>query len=133
MNYYGTARTSYFVPNDLEALKQFVEGLNQTFITYRKNGEGISHCALLFEDGVPSTIWDDESDEREVDIPEELQSFLQEGHALILQEAGHEGMRYVHGYVCVITRSSIDWTSLDEWADQKLKELGSPKATKCAY
>lgn len=132
MNYYGTARTSYFVPNDLEALEQFVEGLNQTFITYKDIG-GVSHCALLFEDGVPSMIWDDEADEREVDIPGELQSFLQKGQALILQESGHEGMRHVYGYVCVITRSSIDWTSLDEWADQKLKELGSPKATKCAY
>ena len=136
MDYYGVARTSYFVPNDMEAFKKFVGGLSQTFITYKDIG-GADHCALIFEDGIPRTwcVFDDWDEEefRDIDISEELQNFLQEGPALILQEAGHEGMRYAHGYVCVITQSSIDWTNLDEWADQKLKELGSPKATKCAY
>lgn len=64
-----------------------------------------------------------------------LQNHVAEGDAVIIMESGHEKLRYVTGYVCLVTGDGIDFFSMTDLAVSKAAEmLRIPEfKTRCDY
>ena len=99
-NYYEISRTNYFLikPEKLEQFTEFLDSLHGcTLVTDVR--DGITLHGVLFDDGIPSYIYDEETEEEtEVDFMDELSKFLEDGHVAICMSDGNEKMRYVSGY-----------------------------------
>ena len=61
-------------------------------------------------------------------------TILPDDEAFILESSGYEKLRYVTGWVVVVTRKEIASMSCDAWAKKKAKELlGKDFETKTEY
>ena len=63
-----------------------------------------------------------------------LQKILPDDEAFVYMEAGNEKLRYVVGFVVVVTSKEIKSMSLDTWAKEQAKQLlGSDFETETEY
>lgn len=107
MNYYGKARTNYFLVKNADAFQAWAKTLpGVTLVTQNdEKDEAITpntRFALLSDecDGWPSyRVADDDTSkiDEEVDIIDDIIPFLAENEVAIFMETGHEGMRYLVG------------------------------------
>lgn len=99
-NYYGAARSNYVrikdMPGLVEALKPW------PIIISPKNDNPLNVCFLSDDPdgaGWPSRCWDDgDNDETEWDTTKFIAPFMEPDQVLIIEEAGHEKLRYVTGW-----------------------------------
>jgi len=57
---------------------------------------------------------------------EAIQLCLPEDEVAFIFEVGHEKLRYVCGWVCMITPKDIQYMDLHQWAIEKCEQLGLP-------
>lgn len=108
-DYYAFSRTNYFRVTDVEKLKEIVEKVGAELF----EGENNTFAFGEYED---ITSYYDEDLDEEIEIFNELQPILPDGEALIFKEVGYEKLRYVSGYVIVVTNKEVKSTNLDEIA-----------------
>lgn len=122
-NYYGVTRTNYFAVTDEAAFRQIIARYSNPklsiFEAIQPDGMrlfGFGCYASL--DGL--TVEDDDGEDMNGtdSLYCELQEVLQEGHSIIIFEAGHEKLRYIIGHVIVITKRDLQFVDLN---DQALK------------
>ena len=108
-NWYGTARSNYFLVKDDQ---KFLEWASTLPIDAEKcnsgedEGKWMIYSTEQDSGGWPSYRYDEESEEYiEVDWPSVLSAHLQENEVAILMEAGAEKLRYVTGVA-----TAIAWT-----------------------
>lgn len=128
-NYYAVSRTNYFRVTDEEKYNDLIDGLSsedefhdftykdENGVTWHGFGTYGNFSYNLDEDGNMG------------DFYEELQKILPEDEAFMLFESGYEKLRYVTGYVDLVTHNNICGMSIEEWAIQKAKELVGPTFT----
>lgn len=117
-NYYGKVRTNYFSVTDENALRDIIsrvrgsEDTVELYMEQESNGEK-KFMFLCGSDilGFPETdengeVYED-CDYSFDDFTAALQKILPENEAIIITEVGSEKMRYLSGYVTVITRNEI--------------------------
>jgi hypothetical protein len=129
-NYYGTARTNYFIVKDELTFKAWAKKRHCEVIT------SVTHpgmVGLLPNDDCEGTFmsYDSETDE-DLDILDELSKHLKPGSVAILMEAGAEKMRYIAGHATAINhKGKTVFVSIDD-IYKKAKKLGT-SITECAY
>lgn len=127
-NYIASARTNYFRVTDEEKYKKLFDGLcgedDITGFTKEENGViyhafgsycNIEYCEVFGAD-----------DDYEYDFNtflNKLQKILPDDEVFIYMEAGHEKLRYVSGYVIVMTNKECKSMSLNAWARQQAKQM----------
>lgn len=139
-NYYCTSRTNYFRVTDEQKYAALYAGLYGSEDSVEDFTE--KHNSELWH-GFGSEGWmgwrvdpDDEPDCDGMDgFYEALQEILPDDEAFIFMEAGAEKLRYVTGYVVVVTAKKIRYMSLADWAVASAKDmLGNPDfQTKTEY
>ena len=117
-NYYGKVRTNYFSVTDENALRDIISRVRGSEDTVELHMEQASNGEKKFmflceSDilGFPETdengeVYED-CDYSFDDFTAALQKILPENEAIIITEVGSEKMRYLSGYVTVITRNEI--------------------------
>lgn len=117
-NYYGKTRTNYFSVTDENALRDIISRVRGSEDTVELHMEQASNGEKKFmflceSDilGFPETdengeVYED-CDYSFDDFTAALQKILPENEAIIITEVGSEKMRYLSGYVTVITRKEI--------------------------
>lgn len=117
-NYYGKVRTNYFSVTDENALRDIISRVRGSEDTVELHMEqainGEKKFMFLCESdilGFPETdengeVYED-CDYSFDDFTAALQKILPENEAIIITEVGSEKMRYLSGYVTVITRNEI--------------------------
>lgn len=125
MNYHATFRTNYFRVTDEDKLRDIVSrlhcGNSAKLFENRKGFFGFggddSLSGLVPPEG-------NEDDEPSIDqLVCELQEILPEDEAVIIMEAGHEGLRYVVGSVMVITRDNYDYAEIKDVGIKLAQEI----------
>lgn len=116
MNLILTCRTNYFGVTDRDALKDLLERtVAEDTINIFDDSTDPDKVAF----GCYGSIYGLPTEEGEEDLDAflaELQRLLVPGDAVILQEAGHEGLRYIVGAATIITKDKIVYVSMDEVA-----------------
>ena len=125
MNYHATFRTNYFRVTDEDKLRDIVSRLhcdNSAKLFEEKNGVfGFGGDGSLSGLTPPEG---NENDEPSIDqLVCELQEILPEDEAVIIMEAGHEGLRYVVGSVMVITRDNYDYAEIKDVGIKLAQEI----------
>lgn len=126
MDYQGIARTSYARVKDEAAFQAWASGFGCETVEVvtrdeQVDGEPVRLYGLVMEEGVPTSRYDDDTDEdHEVDVLVELQAHLAPGWAWKVVETGHEGARWLLGAAWVVTPASIQGTNLNKWMDESL-------------
>ena len=124
-NYMAVTRTNYFRVTDEDRYKELFEMLIseddiQDFIKRTEDGV-ILHGFGCYGD---VEYYDDDADEYDFDEwLSKLQEIIPDDEAFILESSGYEKLRYVTGWVVVVTRKEIASISCDSWAKKKAKEL----------
>ena len=124
-NYMAVTRTNYFRVTDEDRYKELFEMLTseddiQDF-TKRTDDGVILHGFGCYGD---VECYDEENDEYYFDEwLSKLQEIIPDDEAFILESSGYEKLRYVTGWVVVVTRKEIASISCDSWAKKKAKEL----------
>ena len=124
-NYMAVTRTNYFRVTDEDRYKELFEKLTSE--------DDIEDFTKRTEDGVilhgfgcygDVEYYDDDADEYDFDEwLSKLQEIIPDDEAFILESSGYEKLRYVTGWVVVVTRKEIASMSCDSWAKKKAKEL----------
>lgn len=143
-NVESSARSNFFKVKDDEQFLNWVGEFGNIeahyedgkFVLLEAHGEGwpftrdyeepIEHET---EDGRKITLYDEE-----IDFADELSEHLAEGEVAVLEEAGHEKLRYVFGHAVAVNHKGeqlhVDLTDIYE----KVKEAGwSDHVTEAAY
>jgi len=110
-NYNAFVRSSYFAVNDIEAFKNWFNGLGADLEVWDgKNDDGVPLVAFGGYETVPDSRYNEEvGDWDEIDFFQELQDHITDGWAVIIQEAGYEKLRYLSTYVWTVTNEEIDF------------------------
>lgn len=131
-NYYGTARTSYWLPKSRQELERELEPLPVTVV---EHGTEPGLVAILCDDegGWPSYLIDEDTDEDvEIDIVDLIGRHLADDHVAVVMEVGAEKLRYLTGYaVAVNNRLERRQIHLDDIYDLA-RQLG-PKVGHASY
>lgn len=113
------ARTNYFSVNNIPKFLQMMEEWDKKYnirLLKRQNSDGNPLYAFTY----------DESDLNENLV--DLQEFLPESEAVILQQVGYEesingSLRYVFGTAMIVTSNAIDSIDLSTLALQRVRKL----------
>lgn len=137
-NYYGVGRTNYFRVTDEEIYKELFAGISAEDvidISVSENGDDAVRHGFGIYGSLDWTDRNDECPESDLDyFIDEIQKILPEDDALIYMESGHEKLRYVTGYVLIITRECVEWIDLMDLAYSKAKALlGEDFTTELEY
>lgn len=97
-NYVPTARTNYFKVRDPEAFTAWVGQYSGVRVVPDDEDESLR--ALLFEQGLPTQLAEEEDDGH--DFLGELAEHLPDGWVAVYEEVGYEKMRYLVGYAMAI-------------------------------
>jgi hypothetical protein len=126
MNFECTTRSNYFRVKDEDAFRAFmntVSGDDLRVLEEHRDGQTLyGFGAFGCIDGVAS----DNEDSDEVDYDaflSGLQSHVAEDDAIIIMQAGNEGLRYVVGVATVITTKDVQYINIDDWAVRKAREM----------
>ena len=77
------------------------------------------------------SVWDNDGFD---DFLKKIQSIIHPEDAFVLLEVGHEKLRYITGYACIVTRKEIRQINLDSYINENLKEmLGEELSKKVKY
>ena len=125
-NYYGLTRTNYFQVTDEEKFLEimsrccgFEDGIEVVSETDQNN---IKRFMFYSESGIAGFCNDD--DDYDINgFHNALQSVVAENDAIIITEVGHEKMRYLVGWVDVITRNEIKSESLEGIGKRLAREM----------
>ena len=132
-NYMATARTNYFRVTDEDKYSELFNGLcsEDNIEDFTKEKDGVIYHGFGSYDSINYLV-DDEYDFDEFLI--ELQKILPDDEVFIYMESGYEKLRYVVGFVVVVTSKEIKSMSLDTWAKEQAKQLlGSGFETETEY
>lgn len=122
-NYYGKVRTNYFSVTDENALRDIISRVRGSEDTVELHMEQASNGEKKFMFlcgseilGFPETdengeVYED-CDYSFDDFTASLQKILPENEAIIITEVGSEKMRYLSGYVTVITQNEVAYGNL---------------------
>lgn len=131
-NYYGATRTNYFRVTDEEEYAKLYEGLygcEDAVEDFSMEIDGIRYHGFGCYGSIGWTApLDDKPDCDDLDgFIRELQKILPEDESFIVMESGHEKLRYVSGWVEVVTRKETKFEDLSSWAMEKARDmLGNP-------
>lgn len=120
-NYYGVTRTNYFaVTNETEFREIIARYFNSRLSIFeRTQPDGSKQFGFGCYSSFDGLIAEDD-DAEDIDGTDslycELQEVLQEGHSIIIFEAGHEKLRYVIGSAIVITKTDVQFVDLHDLA-----------------
>lgn len=112
-NYFGRARTNYVTVQDIAGLKKALEPW--PISVEEKDGKVV----LLDDDpdgsGWPTWGFGTDGEDLELDVADVIMPFVAEGEVLVLEETGHEKMRYLTGYACAWIRrgEAVDEVNLN--------------------
>ena len=134
-NYMGTARTNYFRVTDEEKWQELFNGLccQDAIHDFTEEKDGVKYHGFGAYDSIEYI--DEETEEYDFGVfVNELQKILPDNEAFIYMESGYEKLRYVTGFVLVVTNKETKSMSLDSWAISQARELlGSNFTTKMNY
>jgi hypothetical protein len=100
-NYVAHARSNYFAVIDPTAFLAFCDRWSLEAITSER--DGVKLHGFLCEEGLPSEPTDsDAADTDTADFKSELAALLADSAVAVMQEVGHEAMRFVNGYALAI-------------------------------
>jgi hypothetical protein len=104
-NWYGASRSNYVEIEDLGGLQDSLARFGGVHI-HEKDGK---YCLLADETedgGWPSFALD--NDDLLFLFEDHVMPFVKEGEVLVIQQAGHEKLRYVSGYAAAFVRRGHD-------------------------
>ena len=126
MNFECTTRSNYFRVKDEDAFRAFMNTVaGDDLDVWEKHLDG----QKLFAFGAYGVIYgvasdDDEDCEEDYDaFLDGLKSHVVEDDAIIIMQAGNEGLRYVVGDATVITTKDVQYINIDDWAVRKAREM----------
>lgn len=133
-NYICTSRTSYFRVKDEEEFRKVVRYILAEVDIWEQVGEdGIKRFALGGYENM--TIFECTSDDDPefykkfgsiTETVDALQLCVPEDEVIFIFEVGHEKLRYVCGFVTMVTASDIQYMNLHQWAIEQCERLGIP-------
>lgn len=128
-NYIPYARSNYYAVKDDDAyIAEISEIAGIDLITDKDGRHG-----MIFEDGIPSWVWNEElEDDEEIDIWEIVSKHLVDGEVAIFQEIGFEKMRYLSGYAVAVNSKNESKSIGIEGIYDLATELGD-SITRCEY
>ncbi len=125
-NYYSKTRTNMFKVLDEKRYKEIVGNLICDGRIFSENvGKDGETYHFIAADGNLEYV-DPESDDEDLDLNlflKELQKILPDDQVVIIEEVGSEALRYLVGYVIVLTSKEVRSMSLDQWANDAAKEM----------
>ena len=99
-NYYAYARSNYFRVNDISKFDEFCK--NHSFEKIEDKSGRVGFL-VNDEDGMPSSQWDEKTEEYvDADPLEELSPLLKKGEVAVVMQIGWEKMRYLTGWATAI-------------------------------
>ena len=121
-NWYGAARSNYFLVKDRAAFNTWAKARNLEVL---EEGPMVG----IHPDGAegwPSFYWDEtEDDDVDFDIPKELSELLVEGQVVVMLETGAEKLRYITGRAVAFDHTGkVVELSLSEIYDRAKQEFG---------
>ena len=145
-NYSCVVRTNYFRVKDEEAFKEVMSRVNSEDckVWERTNDEGAKFFAFggyadinginPKEGSVEDVDYDDYCYDYDAFL-EELKNCVADDDAILIFEAGHEKLRYVTGFVSIVTSKEIQFLHMRNEAVLRAKSmLNDPNwDTKCEY
>lgn len=134
-NYECATRTNYFKVKDAKSFKsliaQTLAGDTVDVFTKKDGNQTLYGFGCLSSiDGLP------DNGEANYDAwLHQLQNIVDDDDAIIIMETGHENLRYVSGYLTVITSKAIKFRELETVALEIAKNLLNNKnyTTQCIY
>ena len=136
-NYMATARTNYFRVTDETRYLELFNGLccEDSIKDFTENRDGIIYHGFGAYSSIEYLVGDEEECKYDFDeFIKELKKILPDDEAFIYMESGYEKLRYVTGFVLVITNKETKSMSLDTWAKEQAKLLlGDDFETKTQY
>lgn len=146
-NYRATARTNYFRVTDEEKWQKLFNGLccEGEIYDFTEERDGIKYHGFgaydsidyMFKVHIEGETEEDSYDDYDYDWDKfitELKKILPDDEAFIYMESGYEKLRYVTGFVLVVTNKETKSMSLDNWAKEQAKLLlGNDFETKTEY
>jgi hypothetical protein len=98
-NYYGKFRTNYFAVKDPEAFREDIMNYPVEMISQEQDGQMLFGFLDTDEGGLPSTTYNEETDEDTEIIWEDLfTKHLADDWVAIIMEVGSEKHRYFQGF-----------------------------------
>lgn len=142
MDYTGVVRSSYFKVVDDEAYEAFKTHIATDDLKFQEKED--EDGSILHAFGRYSDIYGYVEDyraymngEEEADYSKfmtKLSELIAEGSACVIQNVGHEGLRYISGSVTVITTDISYYKSIDEMTSDLLYTAGiDPRDVELAY
>lgn len=130
-NFESTTRTNYFSVTDEEAFESIAGKLtsnegsvsvwSRTEDEVKKYAFG-AYGEILYE-GIPLT--DSEA------FLTEMQAILPDSEAFVIEEMGHEKLRYLSGVAYIITKHDNDCIDFDTFIRKKVHDMTQNNAYKC--
>ena len=134
-NYMATARTNYFRVTDEEKWQELFNGLccEDEIHDFTEERNGVKYHGFGAYDFINYLGGNEEECDWEKFVTE-LKKILPDDEAFIYIEVGNEKLRYVNGFVIVVTNKKIKSMSLDNWAEEQTKLLlGNDFKTRIEY
>ncbi len=122
-NYVGRFRTNYFKVNDEKAFDKWLTTYlaDAEKITKKDRVGFLSYDSFEFYDP-------DGNEEIDEDVAfQELQDLLCDGEACVVHEIGYEKFRYFVSGGTIITKSTINFFSFEDFLLEKVKEMTGNK------
>ena len=136
-NYYATARTSYAKMEDDERFKEWAATIDDSTVISQESAEHGTLYGLIFDGGdcagIPTHRYTEEGDCEDFDIYGDIQGLLADGWSVLFVEGGAEKYRYVCCFGAVVTKDEVRTTTIGEWFNSALTELGDPNSTYPEY
>jgi len=133
-DYTCVSRTSYFRVKDEEEFRKVVSFILADVDVWEQVDEnGVKRFAIGGYDNMTIFKCTDNEDPEFyqkfgniTETDEAIQLCLPEGEVAIMFEVGHEKLRYVVGWCCLITPGGIRYLDLSTWAAEMCEQLGVP-------
>ena len=114
-NYCPYCRSSYFLVRDEEEFKTWCNKLGLTPIFNVSPITKERLCGFIAPEGIPFSYLNDDDSEIEIDFEDEIAQHLATGWVAIIQEVGHEAMRYLTGVAIAVNwKGKTHHISLDD-------------------
>lgn len=128
-NYHNVMITAHpFMVEDEEAFKRELKSLGVEpmdswcgGLHYDQNSDG-----SFWLGGYDAHLIQYEPDGEEIDVTKIVQKYIRPDDYAVFKIVGHEALRSVTGDVVIVTKKKVLWKSLDETADELLREALSP-------
>lgn len=100
------ARTNYVLVKDIEALRVALPEDLDIEVTEGQMPEVVGKVALIMENGLPTSFYNEETEEDEdFDVVDLLAEHLVAGQIAVFQQVGNDKMRYLTGHATAVTHT----------------------------